>query len=480
MRKRFYIFILGSFCLFSSFSQQVINQNLFGFCTSNTFTYIDVYDSSFVKRVNNFSPYVLRFPGGTIGNFYHPQGEAYGFKVSDVEECYSGRFSNRVHTLKRAAKRMGHHTDYLEDFIALAKTFKSNVIVNANILNSDKNEIIYVINRLKQEGVNVLGVELGSELSNRAYKKKIESVYDYILIAKTYSDHIKNLFPDIKVGVVAAPIKENIPDRIQNWNSILAKENFYDAIIHHSYHKVVDGMEDAGVMISEDIVDNSNTELYNLYKQRIIKELIIGFPKRIKQYNNIFNDKEIWITEWNLQMTPTTGNTLFQSLFVAHYMLNLLYDSSLCNINIATYHNLAGRDLSASIFQNKNKNILTHSTYMPFNMISKIFTNNIKKIDKVIIDSNCYVFNCYDSLDNIEMIYFINWSAQEYQIAYEELSLINLSFKKGASHYSNNLFDRPDDDGSFFNAELDAKFYFCKSGDSVIIPAYSVSYIIRD
>ena len=138
MRKRFYIFILGSFCLFSSFSQQVINQNLFGFCTSNTFTYIDIYDSSFVKRVNNFSPYVLRFPGGTIGNFYHPQGEAYGFKVSDVEECYSGRFSNRVNTLKHAAKRMGHHTDYLEDFIALAKTFKSNVIVNANILNSDK------------------------------------------------------------------------------------------------------------------------------------------------------------------------------------------------------------------------------------------------------------------------------------------------------------------------------------------------------
>ena len=480
MNKRFYIFILGSFCSFYPFSQEKINQDLFGFCTSNTFTYIDTHDSLFIDKVNNFSPYVLRFPGGTIGNFYHPKAEAYGFKVSDVLECYSGRFSNRVHVLKQAAKQRGHTSDYLEDFIKLSKRLNSKVIVNANVLSSEKDEIIYMLNEFKQAGVEVLGVELGSELSNRAYKKKIESVHDYILIAKNYSEHIKSFFPDIKIGVVAAPIKDDIPDRIQDWNMILSKEIFYDAIIHHSYHKVVDGVEDAGVMISEDTISNSDKDRYDLYKERILKELTIGFPKRIKQYNDIFKDKEIWITEWNLQMTQTTGNTLFQSLFVSHYMLNLLQDSSLRSVNIATYHNLAGRDLSASIFQKKNKTILTHSTYMPFNIISQIFSQEVNRIDQLVLDSNCYVFNCYDSLEEIKMIYFINWSEEEQQITYENLSLNNSLFIQGESYYGNNLYDRPDDDGSFFNHHIDDSSYFRMNDDLFTIPAYSISYIIRN
>ena len=50
----------------------------------------------------------------------------------------------------------------------------------------------------------MIGVELGSELSNRAYKKHIKSVFDYIKTTKSYSLNIKSVFPDMKVGVVAA------------------------------------------------------------------------------------------------------------------------------------------------------------------------------------------------------------------------------------------------------------------------------------
>ena len=51
-----------------------INPNLFGFCTSNSFTYVNTYETSFLSKVESISPKVLRFPGGTIGNFYHPKG----------------------------------------------------------------------------------------------------------------------------------------------------------------------------------------------------------------------------------------------------------------------------------------------------------------------------------------------------------------------------------------------------------------------
>ena len=70
-----------------------------------------------------------------------------------------------------------------------------------------------------------MGVGLGSELSNEAYKKHIKSVYDYINTIKSYSLYIKSVFPDMKVGVMAkANIKDKIPNRIRNWNTVLSKK----------------------------------------------------------------------------------------------------------------------------------------------------------------------------------------------------------------------------------------------------------------
>ena len=413
-----------------------INPNLFGFCTSNSFTYVNTYDTSFLSKVDGLSPKVLRFPGGTIGNFYHPKGEAYGFRVTDVKKYYKGRFSSRVHTLIHAAKQKEHVTDYIEDFIILAKRYNSKVIVNANILSSDTDEIIYILNKFKSEGLEVIGVELGSELSNRAYKKHIKSVFDYIKIAKLYTLNIKSTFPDMKVGVVAAPIKDKIPNRIRNWNIVLSKENFYDAIIHHSYHKVVDGEEDAGVMISEDDVKNSREDQFNLYKDRILEELKYGFLNRMNQYTSTFKDKEIWITEWNLQMTKTTGNTMFQSLFVANYLLELLANPNLQSITIATYHNLAGRDVSASIFKGLKDGFEIHSTYEPLKYIRDVFEHDISKIEKKVID-NIFTYNCFNLNGDMIISYVLDWN--QYKIQYKNYT--SDSPYNNIVFYSKNLYD---------------------------------------
>ena len=118
MKINIFVTIFIVYYNFSSVSQNkedVINQNLFGFCTSNSFTYVDTYDTSFISKVEQINPKVLRFPGGTIGNFYHTNKEAYGFNTSDVDQWYSGKFSTRVNSLKQAAVRRGHTNDYIED-----------------------------------------------------------------------------------------------------------------------------------------------------------------------------------------------------------------------------------------------------------------------------------------------------------------------------------------------------------------------------
>ena len=136
MKTNILVTIFIFYCSLVSVSQNkegVINQNLFGFCTSNSFTYVDTYDTSFISKVEQIKPEVLRFPGGTIGNFYHTNKEAYGFNVSDVDHWYSGNFTTRVSSLKQAAVKRGHSNDYIEDFITLCPKYKLFVLFGPTI-----------------------------------------------------------------------------------------------------------------------------------------------------------------------------------------------------------------------------------------------------------------------------------------------------------------------------------------------------------
>ena len=94
-------------------------------------------------------------------------------------------------------KKRNHNHNYIDDFILLAKQNNSKVVLVANIISSEDEEIINMIKRFKSENIEILGVELGSELSNRAYKKYINSVEDYIQLAQKYSNIIKKKYPEL-------------------------------------------------------------------------------------------------------------------------------------------------------------------------------------------------------------------------------------------------------------------------------------------
>ncbi|MBT6808403.1 MAG: hypothetical protein HOA52_02820 [Flavobacteriales bacterium] len=438
LKQLYWIFFSFVFSCNAQENTTKLNANVFGFCTSNTFTYCDVDDTSFTNKVHKINPQVLRFPGGSLGNFYHYDKQGYGFNFDEINDWHSQKFADRVSSLVSTQQRKGHHHNYINDFIFLAKQNNSKVILVANILTSKDDEIIKIIDRFIAEDIEILGIELGSELSNRAYKKHINSVEDYIQIAQKYSQIIKEEFPKMKVGVVAAPIKENTPKRLLNWNTKLAQQTFYDAIIHHSYFKVVDGEEDAGVMVSEKEVTESKEIQFELYKDRVLDYFNEGFVKEINEYNTIFNNKDIWITEWNLQMTKTTGNTLLQSLFISQYLLELLSNPNLQNIKIATYHNLAGRDVSGSIFKGVKDGFETHSTYYPLTFLSAIFKNDIVKIDKDKFN-NIYTYNCLDKNNKLVFSYDVDW----------EMNHFRLNFKETIKIYgSNNLFDKENQNGA--------------------------------
>ena len=84
------------------------NKNIFGFATSNTFTYFDVNSNEFKEKIDKISPKILRFPGGAVGNFYHFDGSAYGMKINEIDSLILGKFPKRARGLISYSKRKKH------------------------------------------------------------------------------------------------------------------------------------------------------------------------------------------------------------------------------------------------------------------------------------------------------------------------------------------------------------------------------------
>ncbi len=462
-------------------------RKIFGFATSNTFTYFNINDTNFSKKVQSISPNVLRFPGGAVGNFYHFNKPAYGLNLEEIEKWHYGGFPKRAKGLLRSSKMKNHNQNYIEDFVIAANSTNASVVLVANLITGTPEETILMIEYIKQQGLDVIGVELGSELSNRPYFLAGFDKNKYIESARLFSKKIKDKYPKLKTAVVAAPIVSEKKHRHTLWNKALANYQFYDAVILHSYAKITKGRDQYGEMISEVPEGESKKEAFDLYKNRALKYFNRDYLEELKNYQKIFN-KPFWITEWNLQISRTTGNTLFQGLFVANYFLHVASVNTGCqNIELTTFHNLGGRDVSGSIFMNEKEKMIIHSTYRPTCMLAKIFdTKNAEIIYYGSRTSNqMHHYTVYDTnslINNPNSITYgqkvsrtkyecyVNWSEES------EFSVIEVPATGSAIMYiykSNNLFDQPKSDGRLIFETKEIKPEKFPPGNPISIPPYS-------
>ena len=446
MKNILLIFILSFFTYLLPAHE--INPDIYGFATSNTFTYCDVNDTSFTNKVLKINPQVLRFPGGAMGNFYHFNKNGYGFDFVEIEKFAKGsRFIQRSEALNRANIKKGHTQDYIDDFIKLVKLTDAKVVLVANMF-VDNDDIIKMISKMKSHNLAIIGVELGSELSNRTFYLNGYTIDEYIEDAEDCSDKIKKYYPQLRTAIVAAPLHSNPTHRHSVWNEKLSEMDFYNDIIVHSYAKVIKGKKEYGQMLTVEPEGDSQEEAFEIYKERTLKFLNEDFPNEIAEYNKIFN-KPIWITEWNLQISKTTGNTLLQSFFVAQYFLELMSNSHLKNVTLTTYHNMGGRDYGGSIFRNNKEVLEIQSTYYPLTFLGEIFKNNIVRVEKNQFN-NIFTYHCFDESDNIIISYDIDWDFRHFRLNFKDITKI---------YSSNNLYDKVNLNG-VFNLKTDLKIKY--------------------
>lgn|GEM_PF-4907053 len=348
------------------------------------------YDSLY-PAIKELSPKILRFPGGTIANFYHPEEPAYGMKIETVEKMKDLNMGSLIVNQNKRVEKDNLSLNYKVPFAQLCKELDASVLLVANLLDGSVKEAISMIDYFKEQEIKIDGVELGNEYYLKSYREEFPTVDEYIRRSKKFAKAIREKYPDLKMGVIAAPNEQTKEVSIKReffyrkWNSSLAKHKYYDAIIIHHYIK------------SEDCLDEKEeTKLFQCASKNVNSYTDKKLEKIINGHQDVFGDSiKIWFTEWNLRETRTHfGNTFLQAIHALDFVLNLTklntqYDRI---IEHSIYHNLCAGGAFALVnpLETENKHdqrkFIKRTAYYTFKMLEEVL--GVKDISYIPISEN--------------------------------------------------------------------------------------------
>lgn len=308
-----------------------ITEGLAGFNSAFSFTIGLDKNKETMDLSKELAPRILRFPGGTLANYFHPRGMGYGLKSEEMK--------TQGVIYDEQKKQQNLSTNALEDYIQYGKTIKHKCLYVANILNGTPEETIFAIGKIRDAGIEVVGVEFGNELYFKEYREKVPNVQNYIERAKAFVGPIRKAFPNIKLGVIAAKLANEAGGTVGTgefadaWNSGLAKETFYDAFIVHTYTKD----DDCAALMPNGINNAFNCEydVLSPIANQASNSLFMPFKK-------YYGNKKMWYTEWNVKTPKTVGNTFIHAAFVTEFLMDM------------------------NDFNKKNNNVLEYSAYHNF------------------------------------------------------------------------------------------------------------------
>jgi hypothetical protein len=417
-----------------------VNPNLISFNTG--FMFINPIEQEPEVKVitKEIAPKVLRFPGGTIGNYYHPTGPGYGLRVEET--------GPKLPEIVKAQVQFKQNAIY--HFAEVCKMADSRVMFVANLLTGTSEEMIWCLDFFKAKGIGIAGVELGNEFYFREYRSQFPDVETYIRKAREFASMIKKYDPAIPIAVVAADPTEPTPNNeharfMNRWNQILGQEDFYDAYVPHLYPKVK-GCEDRGAQDLKAVFDCIDLTLATDHFQyhKIVTD----------HYQQFYGNKKMWITEWNVDAANTTANTMRHAAFVAEFLMGLMETNARQEqlIEYACFHNFGSNGYAAPLFSLTHQtqvqyfkrvgNIAYNTTYFPFLYLSQLVQNGINFIDNQTdyptgVDTRTFTARTLVSADSKKLyVYFANKRAASAHIQLELSQAVPVSVKAIYGHYA--------------------------------------------
>ncbi len=427
---------------------------LFGSSTSSMYWQSDSRSDKFISLVDSLQLKVLRWPGGTLAQFYHWNKPGYGLSQNEIKAIHAP-YANSLKNQNAYVDDKSFTRRYVDDFVLFAQKTHSQVLVCANLVTASDEENLALLDFFQSKNIIVCGVELGNEL----YLPMMRGVFSndvqkYITRSKTLAEKIKKKYPSMPLAVCGAPIRdiadENPPEGSEaaffsDWNQQLAKQTFYDAVVLHYYFPV----KCSGTVSS--VFNCAYNEVQNIITKT--------FPTTIEMYRNTFGNKRFWITEWNFATKATQGrygNTLLQNMFISRFYdaINTVNLKFANQITMATYQTLAGDVYGTCMIMDKNKRetftdksadpYIRKSSYFAHIMMKNIFNNSMIMCEVKSNSSDVYCSAYYDKSSGKITLHYQNTGTEPFKInsiTVNGKSISMQSLVNGTYLQSENLYD---------------------------------------
>ena len=316
-----------------------LRKELYGFNTNMMSGDYGYLDPDFVALTKALQPKTLRFPGGTVGNFYH--WKIAGFLENEMASTLSPKLNkrNRGNYVKLQRRRSGKIA--FDDFMQLCHELNITPVVVVNLWTGSPEEsaewVHYASSVWETKGIKVEHWELGNEYYLPHYINKYPSAETYIARAKEHAKAMKAVNPDIKVSVCATPVafhKEGwlINKYQRKWDEGLAADtSFYDAYTVHVY---------AYKAVRKKVIEEMRGYLFGW--------IHFGVEEALDYYEKLFPNKEMWVTEWNIANPANrVANTQLHAMYVGDFFLKML---TMPNVTQANFHVIAGPGKGFPVF----------------------------------------------------------------------------------------------------------------------------------
>lgn len=363
------------------------------------------------SEIKQITPAYVRFPGGTLSNYYHYDSPGYGLRQEDLNLTEGDQIKHAAEKYfkknSQALDKKGESENYIVPLKQLCINTSSEIVLTLNLFSSNESELDSFLRKLKQERYPIAFIELGNEYFFKAYQGVFPTVDSYIKKAQLITERCRFYFPKTPVGVCVSDysafgfdVKGLHQMRLKNWNDGISKESFYDAIIIHNYSRTKACSNEATEENIKCILNENDEHIY------------VNFSESMTYYRKMFSGKPIWITEWNTSRPfEVTCNTFLQGLYYAEFMFKMM---EYPDIQLATYHNLLGGGCGYNMLKKMKQGGLKSVSYEVAQLISPIFQN-----ESYMVESQSDIENTSSSFfiktiqtKKTRYVYFINKTGQ--------------------------------------------------------------------
>jgi len=260
------------------------------FCTNNNALRVDDWSNpDLVARINQLNPSKIRFPGGTVANYWDWQNGGLIRAFREGKADFSRSFS--------VADR-NYNASKLADFARGLKLTNTEPVFVLNMSTSDLESQLEMLRAAEDLGLAIEYIELGNELYINIPDNRdvFPQPQDYADEARIWISAIKQEFPTAKIAVVGVVPRPEKPLRVRAWNRSLIPQTLSeaDAVVLHIY-----GGHGLGKQASQ-------IPTYPFFTPEDTKT-VLGQPfirwqevQSSPQFAILPKDKQIWITEYNL------------------------------------------------------------------------------------------------------------------------------------------------------------------------------------